>query len=78
MGLREGPAFVGPTPTGELDLQPGEMVRVKTKEQIEATLNENMLNRGMGFEEEMARYCGRTARVQARVTSVWTRSPASC
>ena len=37
------------------------MVRIKTKEQIEATLNENMLNRGLGFEEEMARYCGRTA-----------------
>ena len=59
---------VGPTPTGHLDLQPGEMVRIKTKEQIEATLNEDRLNRGMGFEEEMARYCGRTARVQARVT----------
>jgi hypothetical protein len=26
-----------------------------------------MLNRGMGFEIEMARYCGQTARVQARV-----------
>ena len=59
---------IGPTPTAHLNLQPGEMVRIKTKEQIEATLNENMLNRGMGFEEEMARYCGRTARVQARVT----------
>ena len=59
---------VGPTPTARLDLQPGEMVRIKTKEQIEATLNEDRLNRGMGFEEEMARYCGRTARVQARVT----------
>ncbi len=59
---------IGPTPTAELDLQPGELVRIKTKEQIEATLNQNMLNRGMGFEEEMARYCGRTARVQARVT----------
>jgi hypothetical protein len=59
---------VGPTPTGELSLQPGEMVRIKSKEQIEATLNADMLNRGMGFEEEMARYCGRTARVHARVT----------
>ena len=59
---------VGRTPTGHLDLQPGEMVRIKTKEQIEATLNEDRLNRGMGFDEEMARYCGRTARVQGRVT----------
>lgn len=59
--------LVGPTPTEYLDLQPGEMVRIKTKEQIEATLNEKGLNRGMGFAEEMARYCGRTARVQGRV-----------
>jgi hypothetical protein len=59
---------VGPTPTAHLDLQPGEMVRIKTKEQIEATLNGKRQNRGMGFEEEMALYCGRTARVQARVT----------
>ena len=44
------------------------MVRIKSREQIEATLNEGRLNRGLGFEEEMARYCGRTARVQARVT----------
>ncbi len=59
---------VGATPTEHLDLQPGEMVRIKTKEQIEATLNKDRLNRGMGFEEEMARDCGRTARVRARVT----------
>ena len=69
---------VGPTPTASLDLQPGEMVRIRTKEQIEATLNEDRLNRGMGFEEEMARYCGRTARVQARVTKCLTRRPAGC
>ncbi len=56
------------TPTEHLDLQPGELVRIKSKEQIEATLNESQLNRGMGFEAEMARYCGRTARVKARVT----------
>lgn len=60
--------LVGPTPTGHLDLQPGELVRIKTKQQIEATLNEKGLNRGMGFAEEMARYCGSTARVQGRVT----------
>jgi hypothetical protein len=59
---------VGRTPTGHLNLQPGEMVRIKSKEQIEATLNEKRLNRGMGFDEEMARYCGRIARVQTRVT----------
>jgi hypothetical protein len=56
-----------PTPTEVLDLQPGELVRVKTREAILATLDENLLNRGMGFDAEMSRYCGRTAVVQARV-----------
>ena len=56
-----------PTPTEVLDLQPGELVRVKSREEILATLDENLLNRGMGFDAEMSRYCGRTAVVQARV-----------
>jgi len=57
----------GRTPTAHLDLRPGELVRVKSKEDILATLDENLLNRGMGFDEEMSRYCGQTARVQSRV-----------
>jgi len=57
----------GRTPSGELNLQPGELVRIKPKAVIERTLDENRLNRGMGFEEEMARYCGQTARVLNRV-----------
>lgn len=59
---------VGRTPTVELNLQPGELVRIRSKEEILATLNADLLNRGMGFDEEMARYCGQTARVQARVS----------
>ncbi|MFG1947705.1 hypothetical protein [Nonomuraea sp. NPDC048826] len=55
------------TPTGKLDLRPGELVRIRTKDEICDTLNADLLNRGLGFEEEMARYCGRTARVRARV-----------
>ncbi|MER6943925.1 hypothetical protein ABT294_07880 [Nonomuraea sp. NPDC000554] len=57
----------GSTPTGTLDLQPGELVRIKPKAEILRTLNQDRLNRGLGFEEEMARHCGRTARVVARV-----------
>jgi hypothetical protein len=56
-----------PTPTEVLGLQPGEVVRVKPREEILATLDENLQNRGMGFDAEMSRYCGRTAVVQARV-----------
>ncbi|GIH69064.1 hypothetical protein [Sphaerimonospora thailandensis] len=55
------------TPVAHLGLRPGELVRVKPKEEILKTLNEDLLNRGMGFEEEMSRHCGRTARVLARV-----------
>ena len=57
-----------PTPTAVLDLQPGERVRIRSKEEIVATLNQDLLNRGMGFDVEMARFCGRTAVVKARVT----------
>ncbi|WP_420749519.1 hypothetical protein [Rhodococcus sp. O3] len=66
-GFVQGRA-VGRTPTAHLNLQPGETVRIKSKSEIMETLNEDRMNRGMGFEEEMARHCGRTARVQARVT----------
>ncbi|MCF6469346.1 hypothetical protein FAF44_13230 [Nonomuraea sp. MG754425] len=55
------------TPTATLGLRPGELVRIRSKDEILDTLNDDLLNRGMGFEEEMARYCGRTARVRARV-----------
>lgn len=60
-------AAVGKTPTVKLDLQPGEFVRIRSKQEIMQTLDSKRLNRGMGFEEEMARSCGRTARVIRRV-----------
>lgn len=55
------------TPTGHLDLQVGETVRIKPKDEITLTLDPKRLNRGMGFEEEMARSCGTVAKVTARV-----------
>ena len=45
------------TPTGELNLQPGELVRVHPKTEIMRTLNERLRNRGLWFDVEMARYC---------------------
>ena len=81
-GLRWG--FVegrsgNPTPTEILDLQPGEIVRIKSREQIMATLNMDLLNRGMGFDVEMARFCGRTRRGQgAGRTGASTRRRAGC
>jgi hypothetical protein len=68
-GLRWGfiKGTLATTPTGHSDLQPGELVRIKSKQDIMATLNGELLNRGLGFEEEMSRYCGREARVLRRV-----------
>ncbi|MDP4500822.1 hypothetical protein [Nonomuraea turcica] len=64
--VQPGP-HTGPAPTGTTDLQPGELVRIKSKNEIVATLTTKGFNRGLGFEEDMARSCGRTARVTARV-----------
>jgi hypothetical protein len=59
------------TPTGRLDLKPGELVRIKSKREIEATLDAKGLNRGLSFDpEEMAPYCGRVVRVRASVTKI--------
>jgi hypothetical protein len=59
------------TPTGRLDLEPGELVRIKSKAEIEATLDAKGLNRGLSFDpEEMAPYCGRVVRVRASVTKI--------
>jgi len=57
-------------PTERLDLQPGEWVRVKSIEQITATLNADNINRGLSFDPEMLRYCGRTAQVLRRVDHI--------
>ncbi|WP_327586242.1 hypothetical protein OHA25_03855 [Nonomuraea sp. NBC_00507] len=64
--VQPGP-HTGPAPTGTTDLQPGELVRIKSKDEIVATLTTKGFNRGLGFEEDMARSCGRTARVTGRV-----------
>jgi hypothetical protein len=58
------------TPRESLDLQPGERVRVKSKERIVATLDRGNRNRGMTFDPEMLKYCGRQARVLRRVERI--------
>ena len=59
-----------PTPTGRLDLQVGELVRVKPHQEILATLDTRSHNRGMSFDKEMVRYCGQELRVRARVEKI--------
>ena len=58
------------TPDGTLDLQPGELVRVRSKEAIVGTLDGNNSNRGLSFDPEMLWYCGREARVLRRVERI--------
>jgi hypothetical protein len=57
----------GRTPKETLDLRPGELVEVKSREEIFATLDQTGHNRGLRFDIEMLRYCGKRARVQRRV-----------
>lgn len=57
----EGTASV--TPTERLNLQPGELVQVRSKEEIVATLDKTQRNRGLWFDSEMLPYCGGIYRV---------------
>lgn len=55
------------TPTEALNLQAGEIVRVKPFEEIKKTLDHQGRNRGLVFEPDMVPFCGRTFRVRRRV-----------
>jgi hypothetical protein len=72
-GGREFP-FVRGTGTGArtraAGLRPGDLVEVKSKAEIMATLDAGNRNRGMLFDAEMLRYCGRRFRVQAKVSRI--------
>ena len=55
------------TPSEVLNLQPGELVEVKSAEEIMRTLDANNGNRGLYFDEEMLPFCGKRYRVKERV-----------
>src|SRR5262249_47217275 len=59
-----------PTPTDTLNLQPGELVRVKSHKEILKTVNAGNKNRGMYWDAELVPYCGGTYRVLKRVTKL--------
>jgi len=59
-----------PTPASTLDLQPGEMVRIKPYKEILSTLDTRDRNRGLYFDAEEVPYCGGTYRVLKRVTKI--------
>jgi hypothetical protein len=61
----------GPGPGPEpLRLQPGELVEVRSKEEIMAALGPNSKNRGLIFDGEMLPFCGRRARVLKSVEKI--------
>jgi hypothetical protein len=66
----EGKATSGSTPTGSLDLQPGEIVEIKSRQEIFATLDEDDKTQGLRFDGEMLKYCGRRARVLRRMENI--------
>jgi hypothetical protein len=55
------------TPSEVLNLQPGELVEVKSADEIMRTLNAENSNRGMIFDKEMLPFCGKRYRVKERV-----------
>jgi hypothetical protein len=55
------------TPIEMSDLEPGELVQVRSKEEIVATLDRQNRNRGLLFDSEMLPYCGGIYRVLRRV-----------
>jgi hypothetical protein len=61
----------GPGPKAEpLGLQPGDLVEVKSKDEIMAALGPNSKNRGLIFDGEMLPFCGRRARVLRSVDKI--------
>jgi len=59
-----------PTPSADLDLQPGELVRVKSHKEILQTVTTTNVNRGMYWDAELVPYCGGTYKVLKRVTRI--------
>jgi len=53
-----------------LNLQPGESVQIKATNDILQTLNGRQRNRGLYFDKEMVKFCGRTVKVKKRVHKI--------
>lgn len=59
----------GPTPVAQLNLRPGEKVKVRNKYEIGMTLYKN-LNRGIWFGDETLRFCNHQYRVRSCVEHI--------
>jgi hypothetical protein len=74
VGWLKSPPLHGPgseaRPAEPLDLQPGELVQIRSPAEIEATLDDRGMNRGLSFDREMLPYCGRILQVKDRVERI--------
>jgi hypothetical protein len=74
--IRDGRSWPWFTPTGKghsyppLNLRPGDLVEVRSQQEIEATLKDKGELRGLRFSAEMLPDCGRQARVLASVDRI--------
>jgi hypothetical protein len=74
--INDGQAWPWFSPTGErrkdepLGLQPGDLVEVRSRAEIEATLDGRSAVRGLRFSAEMLPFCGTRARVLGRVERI--------
>jgi hypothetical protein len=58
------------TPRETLDLQPGELVQVKSLKEIVDTLDKSGKNRGLHFSPDMVPFCGKQLRVRCRTDNL--------
>jgi len=58
------------TPSRPLNLKTGDLVQVRTYQDILSTLDANNKNRGMYFDAEEVPYCGKMFRVRSTVTKI--------
>lgn len=58
------------TPIANQNLQPGDMVEVKTEQEILETLDSDNKNRGLYFDVGMVRFCGERYRVHGRANRI--------
>jgi hypothetical protein len=59
-----------PTPGCDIGLRPGELVRVKSHDEIKQTINVGHKNRGLWYDHEMVKFSGREYRVERRVDRI--------
>jgi hypothetical protein len=58
------------TPRQTLDLATGDLVQIKSVDEIKETLDAAQKNRGLYFDQEMLPFCGHTFRVKGRVNQI--------